>query len=85
MTFYIFKCSKDGSLFGATDEPTGAKLPPNACPGGKWKPVKSLKGSAIGFDAKAAEKDIKKQGYHLFRAEIKITATVLKNPKKKKS
>jgi len=83
MTFYIFECSKDGTLFGATDESTGAKLPSEHC-SGKWKLRKQLEGSAISFDAKAAEKDIKKQGYYLFRAKFETTITVSKNPNKKK-
>jgi hypothetical protein len=80
MTFYIFQCSKKGDLYGATDEATGAKLPPQACAGGTWQFIRQLQGSAIGFDAEAASADIKKQGYHLFTSGVTFTEKVVKKP-----
>jgi hypothetical protein len=79
MTFYIFACSKDRTLYGATDEPTGAKLPKGACPGGTWSPRKQLKESRIGFSATKAAAAIKKQGYYLFH--VKITTSIRTAPK----
>jgi hypothetical protein len=80
MTFYIFQCTKRGDLYGATDQATGAKLPPQACAGGVWEFIRQLEGSAIGFDALAASADIKKQGYHLFTAGVIFTEKVGKKP-----
>jgi hypothetical protein len=72
MTFYIFKCSTDQSLHGVTADPTGAKLPRNACPGGRWVPRVSLDQSAIGFNAVEAQQGISAQGFHLFRVKIEM-------------
>jgi hypothetical protein len=82
MTLHIFRCSQDDTFFGATDDPTGAKLPPNACAKGTWQFLKTQERSAIGFDSEEAKKQIQQQGYYLFRVEIKTTTTDSKLPPK---
>lgn len=73
MTFYVFSCSADKTLFGVTSERTGAKLPKDTCQGGTWLRRKQVEGSRIAFSAGDAEEAIKGQGYHIFR--VKITTT----------
>jgi|HubBroStandDraft_4_1064222.scaffolds.fasta_scaffold04049_8 hypothetical protein len=79
MTFYIFRCSKDRSLYGATDEPSGVKLPKDAC-SGDWELQRKVQESRIGFSATKAEQDIQKQGYYLFRAGVKAEVGVIAKP-----
>jgi len=83
MTFFIFNCSSNqGSFFGVTDEPTGARLPSTACVKGKWEPFKKIEKSGkprIAFDETTAKAEIEKQGYYLFRVENRFTESVVKN------
>jgi len=78
MVFYIFKCSS-GGLFGATDDPAGAKLPASACDGGEWKLFKAAEesgGSRIAFSETQAKADIEKQGFYLFRPVVQFNERV---------
>ena len=74
MTFYIFQCSTDNSLYGATDDPIGAKLPRLSCQNGRWIHRAGLNESAIGFNAAEAEQGITAQGFHLFHAKVGMRA-----------
>lgn len=74
MKFYLFKHTVDNSVFGATDEPSGEKLP--VLPGnGRWKSFTDFEESGkprIAFSEQEAKADIELQGYHLTRTEIRI-------------
>jgi hypothetical protein len=65
--FYIFECSTKPGLFSATDEPSGHKLPKDACPhSGTWTPQRELRESQGGFSADKAAAAIARQGFYLF-------------------
>ena len=67
--FHLFSSKKQSSLWAATDDRSGQKLPsPN-----QWVYRKTVTGSRIGFDAKAAAAAIQTQGYYLFTVSIKFT------------
>lgn len=72
MTFYIFNCSTDKSLYGITDDPIGAKLPRLACLSGRWVHRADVNQSAIGFNAADAQQGITAQGFHLFRVNVEV-------------
>lgn len=67
MKFYLFYHTMDKSVYGATAEPSAAKLPP--IPGGKWMPHAEIHETGkprIGFSEAVAKKEIEAEGYHLF-------------------
>ena len=73
MTFYIFNCSTDKSLYGVTDDATGAKLPRSKCPDGRWVLAPGeLNQSAIGFNVANANWGLAAQGFHLFRVKVEV-------------
>jgi hypothetical protein len=76
MTFHIFVCSKDGTLYGITEEPKGAKLPSGACSDGKWKPFRQIEDARANLTA-AEVQQVKEQGYCLRRGTVTTTETVV--------
>lgn len=68
MNFYLFQSSTPKSQWAATDDRTGQKLPVS----NQWTYGKTVTENRIGFDATEAAADIRKQGFHLFRVEVKF-------------
>jgi hypothetical protein len=80
MAFYIFKCSNARNLYGVTDEQTGAKLPKDVCTG-EWKFQRQIAESRT---KATVVQDIRKQGYHVSRADVKVTVMAERKPPTRK-
>jgi hypothetical protein len=68
MQYHLFQRK---SQWAATDDISGQKLPSPH----QWTYRKTVTESRIGFDAAAAEADIRRQGFHLFIVSLHLTET----------
>ncbi|MCC7017343.1 MAG: hypothetical protein IT564_09110 [Rhodospirillales bacterium] len=72
MIFFLYAASNDPTLFVALAKNDKALLP--TCPKrGRWNLFKTFSEAGrprIGFDEASAKRDIKANGYHLFRVKI---------------
>jgi hypothetical protein len=70
--FYVFVKNDDQFLFAATDEPTGSKIPQRE----NWKQHSNFSDDGqprTAFKDDEARAAILKNGYYIFRTEVKVT------------
>lgn len=72
ITFYVFRSSKDGTLFAVIDADDPARLPKVANAGEwiKFKVIPETGKPRIGFSEEEAKQDIAEKGFHLTKVKI---------------
>ena len=72
MSFHLFQSSTRKNVWAATNDVNRQKLPSPH----QWTYRKTVTESRIGFDAAAAEADIRRQGFHLFTVTLQFTEII---------
>ena len=75
MKFYIYKYSKSSNQYAAVADESSIDNLPLTGDQGEWLRCRVVSDNGkprAGFNAETAKADIKKQGYHLFKAELSV-------------
>ena len=77
MNVHAFRCSTDPTLYGFTQNATGANLPADKC-SGAWDYFKEMRNVTpgqhlAGVDARTLLRDLGQHGYHLNRSVVTVT------------